>query len=152
MSLTLSTVPGFTEIPDTSFNAGATASDSDLKALNADAKFAAVRNEQFWGYYKHGETGALPVSPVDGYVYARSELVCTWSVYWSGAPPAGALNGTHTSPARGATSAGGTLLQMGFEVVQATGAVTCAVSYYSGSQHDTNDGILLVVTHAQRLR
>jgi len=149
--LTLAAIPGFTELPDASFAAGATASDADMKSLNADAKFAVVRNEQFWGFYKHGETVALPVSPADGYEYARNELLYSWSFYWSGSAP-GALNGTHGTPARGATSGGGTLLEFGALVDPATGAVTCNVDYFSGTQHNSNDGILLVITHAQRAR
>lgn len=151
MSLTLSAVPGFSEIPDTSFAAGATASDSDMKTLNGDAKFAAVRNEQFWGYYRNGETVALPVSPADGYAYARNELICMWSWYWTGAAT-GACNGTQSAPPKGATSGGGTMLQSGANVDQTTGSVSTQVSYFDGHQHDTNDGILLVVTFAQRLR
>ena len=45
MSLTLSAQPGFTDIPDSTFNSAATLSSSALKSLNADAKFGAVRNE-----------------------------------------------------------------------------------------------------------
>lgn len=151
MSLTLSAQPGFTDLADSVFDNGNTISAADLKSLNADAKFAAVRNEQFWGFYRNGETVATPVSPADGYVYSRAELVYTWSVYWTGAAT-GALNGTQSTPGRGATSGGGTLLQMGFEVDQATGAVSCNVSYFDGHQHDTNDGILMVMVHAQRDR
>lgn len=151
MSLVLSAIPGFTEIPDTSFNTGATASDVDLKALNANAKLACVRNEQFWGFYRHGETVALPVSPADGYLYTRAELVYTWSTYWTGAA-AGACNGTQVAPTRGATGGQGQLLQHGALVDPATGAVSCVTSYYKTDQTDTTDGILLVITHAQRLR
>jgi hypothetical protein len=151
MSLTLGTIPGFSEIPDANFAAGAAASDVDMKALNADAKFGIVRNEQVWGYFKHGDTVPLPVSPADGYAYARNELRYTWSVYWTGAA-VGTLAGTQATPTRGATSGQGTLLQVGYSVDQATGAVSCVASYFKTSQTDTNDGILLVVTHAQRLR
>lgn len=151
MSLTLSTIPGFTEIPDTSFEAGAVASDATMKALNASAKFAAVRDEQFWGYYRNGETVALPTSPADGYSYARNELVYEFSWYWTGAAT-GALNGTHTPPTRGSTSGQGTVLQFGADVDPATGAVSTLVSYFKSSQTDTNDGILKIVVHAQRNR
>lgn len=151
MSLTLSAVPGFTDIADATYDAGSALSAAASKALNADAKFAAVRNEQFWGYYCHGETVGLPVSPADGYAYSRADLVYTWSIYWTGSA-GGACNGTQTAPSRGATGGGGTLLQMGFDIDQATGAVACNVSYFSGRQNDTNDGILLVMVHAQRDR
>jgi hypothetical protein len=153
-SLILTSQPGFTEVPDSAFDAGNPVTAADMKAMNAAAKFAAVRNEQFWGFYKNGETVQLPVSPADGYTYAREELLYTWAIFWTGAPPGAALNGTHETPSRGATGGAGQLLQMGFIVDQTTGVVTCDVSYYptNGSQGDTNDGILLVITHAQRQR
>jgi len=151
VSLTLSEIPGFTDIADSVFNAGSALSSASVKALNADAKFGAVRNEQFWGYYRHGDTVELPVSAADGYEYSRDELVYSWSVWWTGSAPT-ACAGTQTAPTRGATGGSGTLLQMGFDVDQATGEVTCNVSYFSGSQNDTNDGILVVTVHAQRDR
>jgi hypothetical protein len=152
MSLTLSGVPGFTEIPDASFDEGAVASDTDMKALNADAKFAVVRNEQFGGFYCHGETVACPTSGADpGYEYARAELVYEWSIYWTGAAT-GACNGTQTPPPKGATSGQGMPLQMGFLVDPATGVVSCDVSYFKTAQQDTHDGILWVMVHAQRMR
>ncbi len=152
-SLTLLTQPGFTDVPDSAFDAGQPASASNLKALNAAAKFAAVRNEQFWGFYKHGETVKLPLSPADGYQYAREELRYSWSIYWTGKANT-PLEGTQTAPPGGATSGAGHVLQMNFLVDQTTGLVTCLVSYHKdgGAQTDTNDGILLVIVHAQRLR
>jgi hypothetical protein len=151
MSLTLSTQPGFTEIPDSSFASGSPVSDSVMTAINEDAKFGVVRNEQFYGYYANGETVNLPVSPADGYSYSRPELFYAWSVYWTGSAT-GPCQGTETPPPRGATSGQGQLLQMGFNVDQATGLVSCNVSYFKTSEQDTNDGILLVMTHAQRSR
>lgn len=152
MSLELSTEPGFTEIVDSTFNAGNPVTDVTAKALNANAAFAAVRTEEFWGFYKHGETVQLPVSPADGYEYERAELRYVWSVYWTGAAPGSALNGTQSVPSRGATGGQGTLLQMGFYVDQATGAVSCDVAYYKTAQSDTHDGILVVTTIAKRDR
>lgn len=149
--LTLTTQPGFTEIADASFASGAAASDAVFKSLNADAKFAAVRNEQFYGYYANGETVVLPESPADGYQYSRSELLYSFGWYWTGAP-GGPCGGTMTPPARGATSGQGQMLQMGANVDQTTGVVSTAVSYFKSSEQDTNDGILLVITHAQRSR
>ncbi len=149
-TLVLTSQPGFTDVPDSSFDAGNPVTAANMKALNAAAKFAAVRNEEFWGYYKHGETVQLPVSPADWYAYAVEELLFIWAIFWTGAPPGSALNGTQTPPSRGATGGSGNLLQMGFSVDQATGLVTCDISYYvqGGAQADTNDGILLVMTHA----
>lgn len=153
-TLVLGTQPGFAEVPDSAFDAGNPASAANLKAVNAEAKFAAVRTEEFWGYYKHGETVQLPISPADGYQYAREELRYTWSIWWTGAAPGSALNGTQITPSRGATGGPGHLLQMGFSIDQATGVLTCDVSYHKdgGSQTDTHDGILMVITHAKRQR
>lgn len=151
MSLTLTSQPGFTEVTDATFDTGNPVTSAALKSVNADAKFAAVRNEQFWGYYRNGETVMLPVSAADGYEYSRKELLYSWSVYWTGSQLT-ALNGTQSAPAGGATSGSGTPLQMKFNVDQTTGLVSTIVSYYKTSQQDTNDGILLVVTHAQRNR
>jgi hypothetical protein len=151
MSLSLGSQPGFTEISDATFDAGNAASDAALKALNTAAKFAAVRNEQFFGYYGNGETVALPTSPADGYAYARSELRYSFGWYWTGSAT-GACNGTQTAPSRGATTGAGQLLQMGANVDQATGVVSTVVSYFKSAEQDTTDGILLVITHAQRSR
>jgi hypothetical protein len=151
MSLTLGAQPGFTEVADSVFDAGNAASDSSLKALNAAVKFGVVRNEQFWGYYRNGESVALPVSPADGYAYSRGELVYSWSLYWSGSAT-GACNGTQTAPPKGATTGQGQLLQASGNVDQVSGLVSCTASYFKTSQMDTTDGILLVIAHAQRSR
>ncbi len=151
MSLTLSAQPGFTEVVDSTFDTGASLSSSAMKSLNADAKFAAVRNEQFWGYYRSGETVVLPTSPADGYEYSQAELVYSWSLY-SSAPPMGALAGTQSAPTPAANSGPGTLLGVSQNVNQATGLVTCSAVYFNGTQTNTTDGILMVITHAQRSR
>jgi len=108
--------------------------------------------EDFWGFYRNGETVQLPTSTADGYNYSREELLYTWEIYDTH-PATGACNGTQTPPATGPQSAAGTILQMGFNVAQATGAVSCQVAYYAtgGSQSNTGDGILLVHTLARRL-
>lgn len=154
MTLVLTSQPGFSEVPETSFDAGNPVTAANMKALNAATRFAAVRTEEFWGYYGHGETVQLPISPADGYAYERAELRYTWSVYWTGAPPGAALNGTQGAPSRGATSGAGQMLQMGFSVDQAMGVVACDVSYYKDGwqQTDTHDGILTVMVHAKRQR
>lgn len=153
-TLILSTQPGFSEIPDSAFDAGNPLTAANAKALNSAAKFAAVRSEEFWGYYKHGETVQLPISAADGYAYSRDELRYSFDIFWTGAPPGSPLNGTQTTPSRGATGGAGHLLQMGFGVDQATGVVDCLVSYHKdgGAQTDTQDGILMVTTYAKRQR
>lgn len=149
--LTISPAPVFVELPDDTFDAGNQITDVVAKELNEDIKFAAVRYETFWGCYRNGETVVLPVSPADGYVYSRAELLYSHSFYWTGAAT-GALNGTQTRPPRGATSGAGNMLQFGADVSQLSGVVSTYVSYYASSETDTNDGILLVITHALRMR
>lgn len=151
-TLVLSSQPGFVPVPDSALDAGQPATAATFKALNSNAAFAAVRTEQFWGYYKHGETIVLPISPADGYAYAREELRYTWSIFWTGSPPGSALLGTQTAPSRGATSGEGTVLSMGFNVDQGSGLVECLVSYFKTAQQDKQDGILMVMTHATRQR
>jgi len=152
MSLTLSESPGFTEIASDTFDDGNAATDVTMKQLNANAAFAAVRCEQFWGYYRNGETVSLPVSAADAYQYQRSELIYTHSWYWMGSAT-GPCNGTQTPPPRGAGSGSGTLLGAAADVNQLTGVVSTVVSYFGGGQQqNTGDGILLVVTLAQRMR
>jgi hypothetical protein len=151
VSLTLSAQPGFAELPDDTFTTGNPATSTVMTQLNDDAKFAAVRCEQFFGYYANGETVTLPVSAADGYQYQREELLYSHSWYWTGSAT-GPCQGTQTPPPRGATSGQGTLLQMGADVSQLTGVVSTNVSYFKTSEMDTNDGILLVITHGLRMR
>jgi len=153
MSLTLSQQPGFTETLSSAFAAGSPVTDSTMNALNSAVNFAAVRNEQFYGYYANGDTVKLPVSLADGYQYSREELLYSWSWYAT-CPPAGAAGGTQTPPALAHTGGSGTVLYMTAKVDQSTGAVATDVEYYQsgGSQNHSTDGILMVITHAQRNR
>jgi hypothetical protein len=154
-SLLLSAQPGFTEIADTTFDDGNPVTAATMKALNASAKFAAVRDEQFWGFYKHGETVVLPTSPADGYAYERAELTYDWSIVGTGTPGGGAYAGVQVLPAgAGGNGGGGQLLSINAMVDEATGAVSTLIAYYitNGAQSNTHDGVLMVRTHAQRLR
>jgi hypothetical protein len=153
-SLVLTSQPGFTEVPDSAFDAGNAVTAAILKALNAAAKFAAVRDEEFRGYYKNGETVQLPVSLADGYAYSREELRYDWSIYGTGGAPSSPLNGTQTPPTHGANAGGGNLLSVNFNIDQATGLVSCDIAYYiqGGAQTNTHDGILMVTTFAKRQR
>jgi len=153
MSLTLTGgPPTFTEIPDEDLDAGQILTAAILQAINADANWAAVSCEDFWGYYRNRETVALPTSAADGYAYSRMELLYTWEIYDTH-PSTGALNGTQSAPTTGPPSGPGPILQMGFYVNQSSGLVNCQVSYYqnNSSETDTTDGILLVHTLARRM-
>lgn len=151
-SLTLTSAPTFTEVADDELDPGFVLTQAVMQAINEAVNWAAVSVEDFWGYYKDGEAVVLPVSPADGYTYSREELVYTWEIYDT-RPATGALNGTQSAPSTGAASGAGSILQMGFNVDQTTGDVTCKVDYYqqSAAETDTNDGILLVHTLARRM-
>jgi len=153
MSLTLSQQPGFTQIPATDFETGSPATPTDMQALNSSAQFAAVRCEQFWGYYRNGDTVQLPVSPADGYAYSRAELIYVFSWYATGGAGM-ACNGTQTPPTAGPNSGGGQVLSLNADVSNSTGLVSTLVAYYvtGGKQTNTNDGILKVTTIALRQR
>ena len=97
--LTWSTVPGAVDIPDATLAADQPLTDYAATKISNNAKFAAVRPETFYGWYRNGETVLLPVSPVDGYAYAREELEYEVAA-WCSRSPSGATNGATTKPAR----------------------------------------------------
>ena len=83
--LTLATVPGFVDLPDSLLAANKFAMGLFFQRILANAKFGIVRPEVFTAQYKHGDTVDLPTSPVDGYQYQRDELIYLWHYVWSGA-------------------------------------------------------------------
>ncbi len=157
--LTFATVPGFVDLPDSALAADEPLTDYAATKISNNAKFAAVRPETFYGWYQNGEVVALPVSSVDGYTYARSELEYETAAWCSRAPASGAAtNGATTKPARASGSGGpGNLYWMDFWVEEKNetnpGLVHCAVSYYvqGGAETVTTDGFVKVRTIATRL-
>jgi len=157
--LTFSQQPGAVDLVDSTFDQDKPVTDVALKQLNQNAKFGMVRVEFFQGYYKNGETVALPVSPVDGYAYARAELRYVWSVY-STRPATGATNGTANPPALGSEQIGGGGVD-GVDVFTAyvehknstnRGLVHCQIIMGDGTnQTITSSGVLYVTTIAERL-
>jgi hypothetical protein len=112
--------------------------------MNDNTAFGTVSFEVFQANYSNGQTVALPVSPVDGYVYSRSELLYVWGI-WS-----------TVNPNTGWMSAKDSLWYGAWKVDQVTGLVSC-LEYYntSGANNhavESNDGILVVWTIAQRGR
>jgi hypothetical protein len=154
--LTWATVPGAVDIPDSNLAADQPVTDYSLTKISNNAKFAAVRPETFYGWYKNGDTVQLPTSPVDGYHYTRQELAYDVAA-WCSRAPSGATNGATTKPARqSANAAAGTLYLMDFWVEEeneaSPGLVHCEVHYWSdGTEHPTNDGFVKVRTIATRL-
>ena len=156
--LTLATVPGFVDIPDTNLAADQPLTDYSLTKISNNAKFAAVRPEMLYGWYKNGETVLLPVSPVDGYHYSRAELEYEVAAWCSRSPAGGAAtSGATTKPARAnSNDASGTLFLMDFWVEEKNeanpGLVHCEVHYWSdGTESATNGGFVKVRTIATRL-
>jgi hypothetical protein len=137
--LILNAQPGFSDQPDTALAAGNNALGLQLAKINGNAAFGMVRMEFFQGIYNHGQTVALPVSPVDGYQYQRDELTYVWALYSS----ADTGDGWITGPAA--------LWYCFWNVNQTTGEVTSTEVYRSdGASAVSNDGWLQVFTIAQR--
>jgi hypothetical protein len=142
MGLTLTTPPGYADLSDSVLVAGAPALAFDIGKIYGNSAFGMVRPEIFQGVFKHGDTVGTPVSPIDGYVYSRDELIYFWTIRNS------------VNPATGWISADDSLFFCAWKVDQSTGQVYCDEWYRrSGSHADvthTNDGSLLVWTIAQR--
>lgn len=157
--LSFAVIPGFVDLPDSTLSADRPLTDYSVAKISNNAKFAAVRPETFYGWYKDGEMVQLPVSPVDGYVYARSELEYEVAAWCSRSPdPAAETNGARAKPTRAIGNAGpGNLYLMDFWVEEKNdpnpGLVHCLVSYYvqGGAETPTNDGLVKVRTIATRL-
>ena len=156
--MTFAAMPGFVDLPDGNLAADQPLTDYDLTKISNNAKFGAVRPEVFYGWYKNGETVLIPVSPVDGYTYARAELEYEVSAWCSRSPATdAATNGALTKPARADLNDGpGALFLMDFWVEEKNeanpGLVHCEVHYWNnGSEYPTNGGFVKVRTIASRL-
>jgi hypothetical protein len=116
--MTIANVPGFVDIPDGNLAADQPLTDYDLTKISNNAKFAAVRPETFYGWYKNGETVVVPTSPVDGYAYGRAELEYEVAAWCSRSPSgAAATNGSLSKPVRADVNDGpGSLFLMDFWV------------------------------------
>ncbi|HEV2233685.1 MAG TPA: hypothetical protein VGV68_09820, partial [Terriglobia bacterium] len=67
--LLLATIPGFVDLPDATIAADQPLTDYSITKISNNAKFATVRPETFYGWYKNGEVVQIPTSKVDGYIY-----------------------------------------------------------------------------------
>jgi hypothetical protein len=153
--LTWATIPGAVDLPDSNLAADQPVTDYSLQKISNNAKFAAVRSETFYGWYKDGETVLIPTSPVDGYVYVRAELEYDIAAM-STQRPVGATNGTQAKPARiNGNSAAGTVFMFDFWVEEKNeanpGRVHCDISFYQSIETLTHDGFVKVRTIATRL-
>ena len=137
--LILNTPPGFADLPDTALTAGTNALGSQIAKISQNAALGMCRIEFFQGVYKNGDTVALPISPVDGYQYARNELIYIWAIYSS----ADVSDGWISGPAA--------LWYCEWNVDQVTGDVLCDENYRSdGAAGVSTDGWLQIFTIAQR--
>src|ERR1700690_289289 len=80
MTLSLSSIPGFTDLPDSVLEAGDPAYGIHVGEISQNAAFGMVRTEIFVGTYVDGDTVILPTSPIDNYNYSREELLYMWTV------------------------------------------------------------------------
>ena len=151
-------IPGFVDLPDTAIAADQPLTDYSLTKISDNAKFAAVRPETFYGWYKNGEIVQSPASPVDGYVYARAELEYEVAAWCSRSPDSSAPTAGATSkPARASVNDGpGSLFLMDFWVEEKNeanpGLVHCEVHYWDGGTETiTAGGFVKVRVIATRL-
>ena len=143
MAFELLEPPGFVDIPDALLRAGSPATGFAFSALKDNAAFGSVVPEVFYGTYHDGQTVAVPVSPVDGYQYLRSELVYVWEVE-------NTLNNQS-----GAPSSANPLLWMEWYVEPNTGLVHSTEIYGTNSLSSwtqSHDGTLGVWTFGIRGR
>jgi len=108
--------------------------NASLKALDGTVAWVEVEEG-----YSNGQTVPLPVSPDDGYAYARSELTCF--PFW-----------IYTGKAdRSGPSGSGRIRVKSLSVNPTTGVVTTSVSYWDGhTETVTTDGRAGVIVFAQR--
>lgn len=145
MALTLNKVPGFADLPDSTLDAEKSALGLHLARISQNAAFGMVRLEVFSDVYKHGDEVPLPVSPIDGYGYSRSELMYLWVPQNTGDPSTGWAS--YREP--------WTMWYGVWNVNQETGKVFSEVGYRGNNDHkdrqaQTNDGLLQVFVVAQR--
>jgi hypothetical protein len=152
--LTWGTIPGFFDLNDSVLDPDQPVTDDLLKKINHNAKGAAVREEIFGPYYfQHGNTVALPTSPVDGYAYARAELKYIWCEYSNRAPGGGFSPGQSTPPTTASNNAGaGYVYYTERHVDRTTGVVSLVTHYHveGGATTVTNDGTVAVLVVARR--
>jgi hypothetical protein len=156
--LTFAVIPGFVDLPDATIAADQPLTDYSITKISNNAKFATVRPETFYGWYKNGEIAQVPISKVDRYVYSRAELEYEIAAWCSRSPdPAAQTAGAIIKPARASLNdASGTLFLMDFWVEEKNeanpGLVHCEVHYWNtGTEIITNGGFVKVRVIATRL-
>lgn len=152
-SLTFSAgAPSFTDLSDQLVRGGSFPTQTNIRALNDNAKYSAVRLEVFdKGYYGDGDTVALPVSPVDSYAYSRKECLYLVTLASSRHPLAGYTPGQLTFPTLASSDLGtGIMIASPFKmrVEGSSGLVT--VQMYFWDTGAVGQGTVHVYCFAQR--
>lgn len=150
--LTMAAEPLFTETPEDILVVGQPLRHVAIQALIEDGKFGAVRCEYILeGFFKHGDTVPVSVSPVDGRTYAREEITYRVMEYSNRGVGGGFSSGMKTKPAISGSQPANLYWWL-YNVDDATGAVSLTTSYYEqgGAETITNDGIVKVIAICQR--
>lgn len=150
--LTMASIPGFFDIADSALAGGQPLTDDTLLKISHNAKFAAVRTENFFmGFFQPGDTVPTPTSLVDGYAYSRAECSFIPVLASSRSAAAGFVSGQKSFPVLASNDPGqGNLLICPYQldVNDATGALTCQ-TYWSTSGAE-NQGVVKVYCLAAR--
>lgn len=150
--LTFSAIPGFFDLADSAIAGNQPLTDDSLQKISHNAKFAAVRCEIIYmGFYGSGDTVPVPVSPVDGYAYSRSECMFIPVFASSRQPAPGFLAGQATFPTlANADSYQGNLVAVPYEldIDDATGVITC--NLYGSTNGSQAQGTVKVYAVCQR--
>jgi len=150
--LTMANIPGFFDIADSAIAGGQPLTDDSIQKISHNAKFGAVRCELIYmGFFQNGNTVGVPTSPVDGYTYARSEVIYIPILASGRSPAAGFTPGQAAFPSLATTDPGtGNLIISPYQldVNDTTGIVTCQ-TYWSVSGAE-NQGTLKVYALCQR--
>ncbi len=148
----------YDEVPEDLLAVAQPLREQVIQGMSHAAKFAALRCEIiFMGFWASGYTLGLPTSPVDGYVYAQSEVLYRACLFSTLAPAGGFANGQTAVP----SLAGGTLAKRTGEgplywwianLDDVTGATLNYISYYleGGAETIHGDGILKIYAICQR--
>lgn len=146
--LQISTQPSFNDLADSTLAANTVLTDTSLQAISRNAKFGVVRCEiVYQGFYKHLDGIALPVSPVDAYVYTAAEVQYDFELYTTRGPGTGFASGQVQAPPIAAGQSGN--LFWWTADIDATATVRLAMAYADGTTA-VGDGLLKVYAMGQR--
>jgi hypothetical protein len=154
--LNFASIPGFFDLADSAIAAGQPLTDDAISKISHNAKFGAVRAEQFYmGFYANGNTVSRPVSPVDGYAYSYAECLFFLIHASSLSPAAGFVPGQALFPPTAPNAGAGALLaspyQMTIEPSGGTNPGLVSLSNYYSTSGPVNEGTVAVYCLAQRL-